>query len=170
MMTRLKRPTADFDPRRSVLNGEHFQVAYITNDIARAMEVFADRYGIANFVGQEGATPSGGQIHVELAWKGGVMFELIETSGPGSDFYNDRLPAEGFAIRHHHLGYMVWTEEEWDALHQKIADEGWPIAFQMRMEGYLYATYIHAPELGHYLEYIHPQAGGMAFFDSVSEG
>lgn len=168
-MTRLKRPVPLFDPAQSMLKHEHFQMAYVTNDMARAQKVFADRYGISKFVGQQGETPSGGYIHVELAWCGGLMFELIETSGPGSEFYNEKLPAEGFAIRHHHLGYMIWNDADWQTFEAKIAREGWKVVFNSAMEGYMRACYLHAPELDHYLEYIFPEAAGMAFFDSVPD-
>jgi hypothetical protein len=35
------------------------------------------------------------------------------------------------------------------------------------MDGYMRALYLEAPELGHYLEYICPDAGGVDYFNSV---
>jgi extradiol dioxygenase family protein len=166
----LTKPSANFDPARSMLKNDHFQMAYVTNDLARAQQVFKDRYGIESYIGTEGPTPSGGHIHVELAWSGGIMFELIETSGPGSEFYNARLPDDGFAIRHHHLGYMIWNEADWHAFEEKVKAEHWEVAFNANLEDFMRACYIHAPELDHYLEYIFPEEAGLAFFNSVPEG
>ncbi len=58
------------------------------------------------------------------------MYELIEASGPGTEFYTKRLPEKNFG-------------------------------------GFMRCCYVEAPELGHYLEYILPEAAGIEFFESV---
>lgn len=161
------RPLTSMAPGDGLLRSEHFQVAYVTNDIARACDVFRDRYGVKDFLGMDSATPEGGAIRIELAWVGGTQFELIQSSGPGTEFYTDRLPAEGFAIRHHHLGYFIHDQAGWDGLMEKISQEGRRIVFQGHLEGFLRFCYIEAEELGHYLEWIFPEAGGVAFFEGV---
>jgi hypothetical protein len=153
--------------RNQILRNDHFQVAYVTNDLARACRTLSDRYGIKGFRDDGGQLPAGGQMNLALAWAGGIMFELIEASGPGAALYNERLPAEGFAIRHHHLGYLVRNEEAWNALEQEIDRDGWTVALKDSAVGFYRAIYVDAPELGHYLEYILPEPGGIAFFESV---
>src|SRR5579859_3069181 len=88
----LKRPDAAFGPAKGLLRTEHFQMAYATNDIGRAMALFRDRYGINEFRTLAGQLPAGGHIHIELAWVGTIMYELMTASGPGSDIYMNRLP------------------------------------------------------------------------------
>jgi hypothetical protein len=163
----VKRPPVLLNPGSGVLRNDHFQMAYVTNDIERACDVFRQRYGIKAFQTMGGATPAGGEIRVELAWAGGTMYELVHASGPGTDFYNNRLPAEGFAIRHHHLGFFVQDQEGWDALLQEIERDRWPVAYAMDMEDFIFVRYIEAPELGHYLEYMYPAPAAVEFFENV---
>jgi catechol 2,3-dioxygenase-like lactoylglutathione lyase family enzyme len=151
-----------------LLRAEHFQVAYATNDIDRACDLFRERLGIGEFRRLEGQMPSGGTIRVELAWVGPVMYELMTASGPGSALYMDRLPAgPGFAIRHHHLGYLVVDDAEWEALLASADKAGWAVPYQNDNPGFLRSCFVDAAPLGHYLEYIQPEPAGLDFFHSV---
>jgi len=163
----VRRPASVLDPTKGVFCNDHFQLGYATNDIDRACEVFRQRYGIQEFLGMEGELPAGGYVRVEIAWCGGINYELITASGPGSEFYNILLPAEGFAIRHHHLGYFIHDESTWEALLKEIELGDWKIAFLQNVPDFLQACYIEAPELGHYLEYLFPAPAGIEFFESA---
>ncbi len=167
MTSLLRRPATTFSPGRGLFRNDHFQIAYAMTDIERACAVFSDRYGIREYRRLEGPLPEGGRIRVELAWAGGIMYELLCAEGAGSECFRSVLPASGFAIRPHHLGYLVNSAEEWDALTQEIDRGGWKIARKTDAPGFLKAYIIEAPEMGHYLEYIHPEAGGIAFFEGA---
>jgi extradiol dioxygenase family protein len=167
MPARLTRPAPSFAPGRGLLRNDHFEVAYATNDIDRALEVFRDRFGIAEFRRLEGALPQGGHIRIELAWAGGVMYELLTASGAGSDVYVERLPTDRFAIQHHHLGYLIHDAEEWRALEDEIARAGWTVRVNANVEGFMRQIFVEAPEIGHLLEYLWPEPAGVDFFDSV---
>jgi len=161
------RPGSAFDPAAGVLRAEQFQIAYATNDMARARAIFQQRYGIESFCGLEGALPAGGHIHVELAWVGGTMYELLTADGPGSALYVGNLPADEFAIRHHHLGFLIRDEAEWNALHAEIARKNLTLLSQSRTAGFMRSCFVEVPELGHYFEYLFPEPAGLAFFESV---
>jgi hypothetical protein len=163
----VRRPNSSVRPGEGLLKAEHFQIAYVTNDAQRACQVFKDRYGVKAFGPLDANTPDGGQIHIELAWVGGVMFEIIEASGPGTDFYNDRLPTDDFAVRHHHFGYLTHDEPGWDALQDEIRRGGRSVAMSGHIEGFMRFCYVEAPELGHYLEYFLLDPAGVAFFENV---
>lgn len=93
-----------------VLRGEHFQSAYLTNDIDHACDIFAKQLGVTSFQRLEGDIPSGGQIRVELAWVGSVMYELMQTTNSVERVYASQpQPDDPFAIVHHHLGYVTAT-------------------------------------------------------------
>jgi Glyoxalase/Bleomycin resistance protein/Dioxygenase superfamily len=163
----VRRPAAPNDVRGGVLSQDHFQVAYATNDIERAQEIFIRRYGIKEYGSLDGELPSGGHICVKLAWVGGTMIELVQASGPGSAFVTSVLPPDRFAIRHHHLGYFVEDQSRWDAVQHEFDLNGWRVAMCNVIPGFLRVCYVEAPELGHYLEYIYPEPAGIAFFEGV---
>lgn len=89
-------------------NSQHSQVAYVTNDIDAAIEVFRSEFDTPGFyvftnVGT-GSDEGGPQLKIGLARVGGVEIELIEPIGDTAPLFKDVLPAGGeFAIRFHHV-------------------------------------------------------------------
>ena len=164
------RPSLSSDLSNGLLCAEHFQIAWATSDIDRAQQIFAEQYGVRRWTRLAGQLPAGGQIHVELAWVGGVMVELMFASGEGSAIYMDRLPdTGGFQMRLHHFGYILDNEAAWDALMAKVAHKGHAMPHISHNAGFMKSCFVDAPELGHYLEYICPKPAGRAFFESVAE-
>jgi catechol 2,3-dioxygenase-like lactoylglutathione lyase family enzyme len=167
MNSLVNRPNAILAPGNGLLRNDCFQVAYATNDVERACSVFGQRFGVREFRRLEGQLPAGGHIRVELAWAGGTMYELFQCEGPGSAFFNSVLPPEGFAIRHHHLGFFVRDMQGWEAVHREIKEGGWTLHSNSYNAGFLRACIVEVPELGHYLEYILPEPAGAGFFATV---
>ncbi len=165
----MKRPIDRFrpDPASGLLHAEQFQMAYATNDIDRACVLFRQRFGIGEFRRLEGPLPAGGHIRVELAWVGGIMYELLTATGPGSDLYVGRLPSNDFAVRHHHLGFLIHNQEQWDGLMATVTRNGATLLSKSHNPGFMQSCFVDAPELGHYFEYIFPEPAGLAFFESV---
>jgi len=163
----LERPDALIAHRAGLLRKDQFQMAYVTNDLERACEVFGQRYGISEYDYIRGDMPQGGHIAVALAWAGVTNYEIIEAHGDEAAFYNERLPDAGFAIRFHHLGFLVHDREAWSALEREFEDGGWPIVSKSEGNGLMDAFYVEAPELGHYLEYIYPLDAGIDFLKRV---
>ncbi|MET0364407.1 MAG: hypothetical protein ABW169_07110 [Sphingobium sp.] len=163
----LPRLSDGFDPSAGLLRAEHFQMAYATNDMGRAQDLLSKRLGIRDFREIGGPTPAGGQVRAALAWVGTIMYELIEASGPGSALYMDRLPqGEGFHMRHHHLGYLIHDQAQWDGVMHEAERNGWAIPYRNR-NPMLEACFVDVPELGHYLEYLFPVQAGLDFFNAV---
>lgn len=163
----VRRPAAPLAFRKGPMLKDHFQVAYVTNDLDRATQVFGDRFGITQYSYIDSETPDGGHIRVAFAWVGGTMYEIIDCKEPVPGFYTSQLPADDFAIRMHHLGYLLHDRASWDAVEREIAESGTPIAFRTVNPGYIDAIYIDAPELGHFLEYIYPEEAGIQFFKAI---
>jgi hypothetical protein len=161
----MNRPPAIIDPANGLLRTRHFQMAYATNDMEQACALFRDRYGVREFAQLKGPLAAGGEIHVELVWLGGIMYELINAQGPGSAIFMDRLPdAPGFHVKHHHLGYLVDDEAQYDALLKRA---GADVVFQAGSQQFMTYCFVDAPELGHYLEFIWPSQAGLDYFDTV---
>ncbi len=163
----MKRPSAAFNPADGLLRIEQFQMAYATNDIDRACALFKDRFGIKEFRRLEGQTPTGGHMRIELAWVGSIMYELLTASGPGSELYMERLPVGEFAIKHHHLGFLIHDEAQWNALQKTITASGGSIRFSNNIPGFMRYCFVDVPELGHFFEYIWAEPAGVAFFEAV---
>ena len=167
MTALLKRPPSG--AAFGLLTKEHSHSCWVTNDLDRAVEVFSNRYGVSTFSFIEASTPAGGHIRVAFAWAGGQVLEIIAATGPGFDFYNEMLPDEGFAIRFHHLGFLIESEEEWRNLEQELRETEWPITHSVLTGDFIDAYYIKAPELGHYLEYVRPFPAGNHFYNEVPQ-
>jgi hypothetical protein len=167
MTETLGRPAAKFGPGAGLFRNDLFQIAYVTNDIERALKVFADRYGVKEWRRMEGDLAEGGHIRVEFGWAGGALFEVTQADGAGSALYRQGLPADEFAIRFHHLGYFIPSEAAWQALLKEIDEGGAKVFTKTNVPGFLQARIIEAPDLGHYIEYIFPEAGGVAFFQGT---
>ena len=164
---KLTRPAADFDAGAGLMVCDHFQMAYVTTDMERAKELFSRQLGIREFTALKGEMPSGGLMHAEFAWVGTMMYELICASGPGSAHFMDRLPQDGeFAIRHHHLGYLIHNQDQWDAVLAHAEREGFPVV-NHNVNPLVEVCFVDVPHLGHYLEYLYATELGMQFFESV---
>jgi hypothetical protein len=165
----VQRPPFIAHLEAGLLHAEHFQIAWATNDMAQAQAVFADRYGVAHWTSLAGALPAGGAIHVELAWVGGVMIELMTACGEGAHIYMHRLPnAPGFQLKLHHHGHLLSDAAQWDALMASVAEKGHDMPHVSHSAGLMRSCFIDAPELGHYLEYLWPEPAGLAFFENVA--
>jgi hypothetical protein len=156
-------------PGQGLLFNDYFQMAYVTTDLERGQKEFSDRFGIKEFKTITGNPIDGDLVSISLAWVGGHMYELIKCTGTGptAQMYNERLPTSGFAIRHHHLGFMIGDQAGWDALRGEIKRTGYKITMDMKMDGFMHAIYIEVPILGHYLEYIFAEPSGIEFLETV---
>jgi len=152
---------------RGLLRREHAHTGYVTSDLDQALEIFRNRYGIAEFKLIDAPMPDGGHIRVAFAWAGGQVYEIIEASGPSAAFYNEMLPVGEFAIRFHHLGFIIHDQQGWDALEAELKDDAWPIAYSTLSGNFIDAYYVKAPELGHYVEYVRPFQAGIDFYAAV---
>jgi len=163
----LKRPAGSVNPGDGLLLAEHFQTAYVTRDLDRARRLFSSQLGIRKFSRLEGQLAAGGHIQAEFAWVGSIMYELICASGPGSELYMDRLPpGEAFALKHHHLAYLLQNRQQWDAMVARTSELGWSIPHHSD-NPLVEVCFVDARELGHYLEYFLPKQAGLDFFNAV---
>lgn len=163
----MQRPTANRNPTAGLLRAEQFQIAYATNDIERAKQLFAERFGIRAYRQLKGQMVTGGQIHIELAWVGSTMYELVTASGPGSETFMRDIPSAGFTLRHHHLGFLISSDAEWNGMLASVERNGWRILSKNNNVGFMQTCIVEIPELGHCLEYLFPEPAGLEFLENV---
>lgn len=167
MQPALVRPRPLVSPTSGLLLKDQFQLSYVTNDMDYACQLFAEQYGISEFAFLEGSMPTGGYIKVAFAWAGATQYEIIMAHGPGTDFYTNVLPDTKPALRFHHLGFLIHNHDSWMSLREELAVSDTPIVYESLTGSFIDAYYIHAPELGHYLEYIYPYEPGIDFIASI---
>lgn len=167
MPQRLERLASDGDTAAGLLRAEHFQMAYVTNDLDRACALFGEQLGIGAFAELGGAMPEGGEIEARFAWVGTLMYEIIAARGPGSAIYMDRMPrGSGFTLMHHHLGFLIGSEAEWNGVLANAARQGWAVPYR-NANPLTEVCFIAVPGLPHYLEYLWASQLGLDFFAQV---
>lgn len=156
----LRRPAPVYDPAKGLLHNDHFQIAYVTNDVERAVDVFRRRFAVSAFRENDNELPGGAKVGVRSAWIGAFMYEICYGAGPGMELYTDWAPpGRAFVLRFHHFGYLVPTEEAWTALEGEIDRGGWAVRARSDVPGFFRGCYVEVPELGHYLEFVLPRQG-----------
>ena len=137
------------------------QIGYATTDCAEAVRRYREHYGVREFLllPNTESTISPGRtavINVALAFVNGTMIELIEPVSGADAIYRDVLPQSGFAVRHHHLGYAMFSEAEWQAKQAEIERQKIPVVLSGEAPGVMRYQYIDLREdVGHYVEYLY---------------
>ncbi len=156
----LNRPVPVYDPSRGLLHNEHFQLGYVTNDVDRAVQVFRDRFGVAEFRSNDNELPGGTRVGIRSVWIGNMMYEICYGSGAGMELYTDwAAPEAPFVLRFHHFGYLVPDEQAWQALEAEIERKQWLVRTRTDTPDFCKVCYVEVPELGHFLEFILARKG-----------
>jgi hypothetical protein len=136
------------------------QVAYVTTDFDRALEVFGEVHRAKRFLelrGMRYPTGPGREAHcnIGLAYVGATELEIIEPLSGDVQIYRDFLAPDAFAIRFHHLSRFLETQGDFErqlALFERMGKQ-FPIRGEISEIGsYFYADF--RAELGHYVECI----------------
>lgn len=139
-----------------MLLANHYQNAYVTRDIEKALELFRARYGVADarhFQAEfEVTTPTGKGLAVNkvaFIWIGALQYELIEPVSGLVDIYSDALPEQG--LRFHHI---CMRSHDWDATLAEVERQQLSIVYRGETSSGLKFIYADArATLGHYLEF-----------------
>jgi hypothetical protein len=137
-----------------------FQHAYVTNDFDRAKDYFLN-FGISKFFEMRNlkaeVKPSRHcTISVALAYYGTLQIEIIQPEHGECDIYREILPANGFGLRLHHHGFLLYDPAEFEALQEAYLARGVGIVIEgtnpRSGNRYFYAD--TRAEMGHYMEHI----------------
>jgi len=150
-----------------------FQVAYVTTDLAAALDAFHDQQGVADFLdlGQVSLDVADGavvEIKIALGYVDDVLIEIVEPVGGAVDLYRRHLATDGFDLRLHHLGYLADSGAELDAIAEEHLRSGHPIALKGSFGSLARFFYADTETtLGHYQEYVFFDAGGQELLTSI---
>lgn len=142
-----------------------FQHGYLTTDIEQALAVFRDRWGVERFfIFDTGDFGAPYPIKVGLAWKGGVMIELIESLGEPAPAFAGHLPGSDFTIKLHHHGFYTEDKRIYDAQCRGAEAQGFVQTGGAAATNFIdYAYFDARSALGHQLEYVLAYPDGRAF-------
>jgi hypothetical protein len=140
----------------TMLRGHHYQNAYVTRDLAKAIANFRAISGIEPSVNLEVEvqldTPAGSGVALQklaLFWVGDLQYEFIEPISGLVEIYREGLPA-GDGVAFHHIAMRV---DNWEDLRSAVGRQSWPLVHEGGSE-HLRFLYLDAREtLGHYVEY-----------------
>lgn len=141
-----------------MFEGHHYQVAYVTRDIDKAMADFRTRASIRHETyfetEMEVSGPNGTAImhnKLSLLWVGNVQYEFIEHVKGLEGVYHPALPADGsWRPAFHHVCSRI---VDWDDFRRRVDQQDMPVAFEGNA-GPLKFLYLDGRAVcGHYLEY-----------------
>jgi hypothetical protein len=127
-----------------MIEGRHFQNAYLTRNMRKAIELFEARADIRKLLQFEATTevmtPSGP----------GIFTNKLEPVSGSMTLYLDQLPADD-SLRFHHVCMRV---DDWKGFRARVDRQPYPVAIEGGNDA-LRFLYLDAREfLGHYLEYV----------------
>ena len=135
-----------------------FQTGYVTTDLDRAIALFSAQQGIAFTAPRELSLAvedgSAARMRVAFAFAGTTQVEIIEPLDGSVAIYTEHLPPDGFALRLHHLGYLVRDAGAFDRMRAVYGDRDIPLPLASAEDAdrtFFYADTFDT--LGHYQEY-----------------
>lgn len=138
----------------------HFQNAYVTHNLDKAMEMIGDRFGLTDWIVFDPdmilKTPHGDKessVRAALGWQAGHQIELIQ---PVKGFLDHYMPAmrEDKNDARPSFHHVAVRRDDEAAMRKEIEELGFPVLFESSVPGLIF-IYIDAREtLGHCIEYI----------------
>jgi hypothetical protein len=147
-----------------------FQLAYVTTDMDKAQQVLGAQFGITKWQNPPTfETKPGSTIRFANAYVGDIMVQLFQVlSGEDGSIWHNWQPEPGQLMRFHHIGHMLFDDEEWQHVLKEIDRLKFPVVMRGNHKNFEDFVYIDAREtLGHYVEYIYCKPEGQVFFDEL---
>jgi hypothetical protein len=138
----------------------HFQNAYVTHNLDKAMAMIDDRFGKIDWIVFDPTmtlqTPQGPKestVRAALGWSYGLQIELIEPVSGQVDHYLPVLPADRNdpTPQFHHIA--VRRDDE-AAMRREIDQLDFPLIFESSVPGLVFIYLDGSKTLGHAFEYI----------------
>lgn len=146
----------------------HYQNAYVTHDLDRAMDLTGTAFGLGSFsafdVDMTSRTPQGersSRLRVATAWAGAVQVELIQPVSGYLDPYLHALPEDrsDAVPRLHHIAVR---REEFGAMRKEALGLGLPLSFESEGAG-ISCIFLDARQrFGHFFEFVTATPEGWA--------
>ena len=139
-----------------MVEGRHYQNAYVTRDIDKAVERFTARADVRSVVQfettNEVQTAAGRRLnHVKLAfvWVGDLQYEFLEPVAEAVPMLTSMLPDDDLPRFHHSCARVP----DWEDFRRRVDEQPYPVVFEGEGSDLKYLFLDTRDLLGHYLEY-----------------
>ena len=139
-----------------MLEGYHYQNAYVTRDVDKWVDIFRKRAKVDRVLTYEGSTPvktpAGDGIQTNklaFIWVGDLQYELIQPISGSVSVYRDALPTDD-GVRFHHICMRI---PDWNEFRARVDEQSLPVVLEGGNEALRFLYLDARPFLGHYLEY-----------------
>jgi Glyoxalase/Bleomycin resistance protein/Dioxygenase superfamily len=139
-----------------MLEGHHFQNAYVTRDIDKWTKTFSERAKIDRVLTHESSIsvttangPATLATKLALIWVGALQYELIQPLSGDVPLYNEALP-QGDGLQFHHICMRV---PNWEEFRARVDQQPYPVVLEGSFDTLRFLYLDARPFLGHYLEY-----------------
>lgn len=139
-----------------MLEGHHFQNAYVTRDVDKWVDTFKKRAAVDRVMTYEGSTPvklrEGAGIQTNklaFVWVGDLQYELIQPVSGDVGIYKDALPADD-GLQFHHVCMRI---PEWESFRARVDQQPYPVVLEGGNEKLRFLYLDARAFLGHYIEY-----------------
>lgn len=139
-----------------MLEGYHYQNAYVTRDVDKAVKALKERAKVDRVLAFEGSTPvmtpEGAGIQTSklaFVWVGDLQYELIQPVSGAVRIYSEALPIDD-GLRFHHICMRV---PEWQDFRARVDEQPYPVVLEGGNEKLRFLYLDARPLLGHYVEY-----------------
>jgi hypothetical protein len=165
----------DFDhiPEFPSILGPAKQIAYMVDDIDRAMQHWRDEYGVSPFLVTRNAMPLSNayyrgekahdtRVNIAFAYVGDMQLELIELIGDTPGLYKEAIDRE-----HYHLHHYAVLVDDFPAAYQWALDNGFDAVIDSGVDGLARMSYLENPDSGLILEIIEWNALTRPYFEGI---
>jgi hypothetical protein len=140
-----------------MIEGRHYQNAYVTRNLEKAVAAFTARADARSAMQLEATTQvltSEGRkdqtMKLGFVWVGDLQYEFIEPVVEAVPVYSSWLPDDDTPKFHHSCTRV----DDWDDFRRRVDDQPYPVVFEGEGGEGLKFLYLDARGLlGHYLEY-----------------
>jgi Glyoxalase/Bleomycin resistance protein/Dioxygenase superfamily len=139
-----------------MLEGYHYQNAYVTRDVDKWIDIFHQRAKVDRVLTYEGSTPvtsaEGNGIQTNklaFIWVGDLQYELIQPISGSVRLFSDALPADD-GLKFHHICMRIG---DWDEFRGRADQQPYPVALEGGSDKLRFLYLDARPFLGHYVEY-----------------
>lgn len=145
----------------------HFQLGYAVRDVDEAIKNLGETFGVTKWQVLRLPVDAPGRA-LAFAYVSGMMIELVDVKPGQLSFYDNWIPDSKSAVKLHHFGYMVDSEEDWRRIEERFKDLGVAMVTDQEMGDILAFRYFDTvAELGHYCEYVFLKPAGKDFWANV---